>query len=376
MGVSPRFLSSSLRARHNGREPGSHFQFHMNYQSFVPVNELERLATDALRCAGASVLQAGSTARALVAAEAQGLASHGLSRVASYVAHLRHGRVDGQAQPRMQSTRPGTVLVDAADGFAYPACEIAVHEVMERARTQGVALAGVANSHHFGAAAWHLEPVARAGLVGLALGNSPAAMPGPGGTRALLGTNPLAAVFPRPGAEPLVMDFALSEVARGRIMMAARRGEPIPPGWALDAQGQPTTDARAALAGTLLPFGAGQGGVKGALLALWIELLATTLTGSRFGAEADSFLAPEGNRARVGQIFLVIDPGGMAGRAVYDERIEALLAALCAEPGVRVPGAQRPLRAGQARQRGVPMPEDLLQVLRDLATGGAATPGV
>ncbi len=333
----------------------------------ISIAELESLAAAALRAAGASPAQALSTARALVAADVQGLATHGVSRVAMYTSHLRTGRVNGQAVPRVLPGRPAAVLVDAGEGFAFPACELAIQEAITRAQAEGLALVGVCNSHHFGAAAYHLEPVARAGLIGIAMGNGPAAMPVAGGTRPLLGTNPLAAAFPRVDAAPLVMDFALSEVARGNLMVAAQKGEPIPLGWALDEQGQPTTDARAGLRGSMLPFGSASGGVKGALLALLVELLVITLTGARFGAEVDTFFEEGGNVPRIGQLFLVIDPGSMAGTAVYKERIEAIIAAMCAEEGVRVPGDRREQKLRLAQERGVEIPEAVLAAVRKLA---------
>ena len=333
----------------------------------ISIPELEALAVTALRAAGASPEQALSTARALVAADVQGLATHGVSRVAMYTSHLRTGRVDGHAVPRVIPGRPATVLVDACEGFAFPACELALQEAMARARTQGLALAGVSNSHHFGAAAYHLEAVARAGMIGIALGNSPAAMPVAGGTRPLMGTNPLAAAFPRVDAPSLVMDLSLSEVARGKVMLAAQKGEPIPLGWALDEHGQPTTDAQAALRGSMLPFGSASGGVKGALLALLIELLVISLTGARYGAEIDSFFEEGGNRPHLGQLFLVIDPGAMAGTAVYQERVEAFIAAMCAEEGVRVPGDQREEKARRAQQQGVQVAESVMATVRKLA---------
>ena len=333
----------------------------------LPISELESLAAAALRAAGASPQQALSTARALVAADVQGLATHGLSRVAFYASHLRSGRVDGQAVPKVLAAKPATVLVDAGDGLPYPACELAVQEAISRARSQGLAVAGICNSYHFGAAAYHLEAVARAGLIGIALSNSPAAMPVVGGTRPLMGTNPLAAVFPRPGASPLVLDFAMSEVARGKLMVAAQKGEPIPLGWALDEHGQPTTDAKAGLRGSMLPFGSANGGIKGALLALFIELLVVTLTGSRFGAEMDTFFEEKGNRLRMGQLFLVFDPGSMAGAAAYEERIEAIIAAMCAEEGVRVPGDRREEKVLRAQQQGLALPEAVLATVRQLA---------
>ncbi len=228
--------------------------------SRVPMGRLELLAGSALRRAGASVLQAQATAAALVRADAMGLASHGVSRVPMYVAHLRNDRVDGHAVPAMRSTRASAVLVDAACGFAFPACDLAIAESMRRARETGVGVAAVTNSHHFGAAGLQLDAVARAGMVGIAMGNSPAAMPGWGGKRPLFGTNPIAAAFPRQGELPVLIDLSLSEVARGKIMVAAKQGKPIPLGWALDEDGQPTTDAQAALGGSMLPAG----GVKGA----------------------------------------------------------------------------------------------------------------
>lgn len=324
---------------------------------------LEALAARALERAGASPAAAATTARALVAADAQGLASHGVSRVPQYAAHLRNGRADGKAVPRVVRERGGACLVDAADGLAFPACELAVAQAIGRSRQHGVAFAGVTNSHHFGAAALHLEPVGAAGLVGLAMGNSPAAMPAWGGKRALFGTNPVAAVFPRRGARPVSVDLSLSEVARGKLMVAAREGKAIPLGWAVDREGRPTTDPKAGLEGSMLPAG----GVKGAMLALVIELLVVALTGARFGFEADSFLTEEGNRARIGQAFLVIDPGALAGEAVYAERVETLLAAMLEDPQVRVPGYRRDALAAVAAEQGVEIPDALLRQIVTLA---------
>ncbi len=158
-------------------------------------------------------------------------------------------------------------------------------------------------------------------------------MPAWNGSRALFGTNPIAAVFPRSDAAPLTIDLSLSEVARGKVMLAAQQGKPIPLGWALDRAGKPTTDAKAALDGMMLPAG----GVKGAMLALVVELLCASLTGAHFGYEADSFFVDAGNQPRLGQAFLVIDPAALAGADVYHSRVEALIKAMCADADVRLP---------------------------------------
>ncbi|WP_296951243.1 Ldh family oxidoreductase [uncultured Massilia sp.] len=329
----------------------------------LSIAALSTLAADALLHAGAGRAMADDTARALVAADARGLASHGLARVPQYCAHLRLGRVDGAAVPRLRQARPAAILVDAGGGLAFPACRMAVDAAVAAARDCGAAFAGVADSHHFGAAALHLEPVAQAGMVGLAFGNSPAAMPAWGGRRALFGTNPVAAVFPRRAAPALIVDLSLSEVARGKLMVAARAGRSIPPGWALDRDGNPTTDPQAGLDGMMLPAG----GVKGAMLALVVELLCCALTGAAFGFEADSFFRDEGNRPRIGQAFMVVDPGALAGDDVFAERLETLVGAMLADPDVRLPGARRAELAARAAARGIDVDAALLDQLQALA---------
>ncbi len=333
----------------------------------LSIEQARSLVSAALEAAGASPAMAASTARALVLAEAQGQGGHGLSRVAQYAAHLRNGRVNRTAQATVVRRHGATVLVDAQEGLAFPACDLAVAEAVSLARTQGVALVGVQNSHHCGVVVDHLRAVAQAGMVGLGLSNSPAAMPAAGGRHAIFGTNPIAAVFPRRDADPLLIDLSLSEVARGKVMLAAKKGEPIPPGWALDADGQPTTDARAALAGTMLPFGSGLGGTKGAMLALWVELMVSALIGAHFSFEASSFFVDEGNRPRLGQLFVVIDPGSLAGQSSFADRVEVLVASMLSDPGVRLPGARREEARRMAEAQGLELGADLYQMLLDLA---------
>jgi len=331
--------------------------------TMIALAELRDFASRALQRAGASETMAMMTAAALVDAEAQGLSSHGIARVAQYATHLRNGRADGRAIPVIAGERGGAVLIDARCGLAFPACALAVGEAVSRAREFGVSFAAVTNSHHFGVAAWHLAPIAQARMVGLAFGNSPAAMPAAGGRRALFGTNPIAAVFPREASPPLTIDLSLSEAARGKVMLAAKEGRPIPLGWALDAHGQPTTDAKAALQGSMLAMG----GTKGAMLALVVELLVTALTGAAMGFEASSFFVDEGNRPRIGQAFVAIDPDALAGNARYFERVETLVTAMLDDEGVRLPGARRAALAECAAQDGVDIAPALLQQLQVLA---------
>lgn len=320
--------------------------------------EATRLATRALRLAGAGEAMAATTARALVRAEAQGLASHGLSRVAQYATHLRNGRANGRALPAVTRHKGAALLVDAGQGLAFPACDLAISTAIATTRTLGVCFAGVTNSHHCGVLVDHLRAVADAGMVGLGFANSPAAMPAAGGKHPIFGTNPIAAAFPRRNADPLLIDLSLSEVARGKLMVAAKEGQAIPLGWALDSQGQPTTDPKAGLAGSMLPLGAASS-PKGAMLALIVELLVTAVIGAQFGFEASSFFVDEGNAPRIGQAFIVIDPGALAGQDVYYERMETLVSEMLIDDGVRLAGARRTSLEEKARISGLTIPDAL-----------------
>jgi (2R)-3-sulfolactate dehydrogenase (NADP+) len=329
----------------------------------LTLTEAEDLVFAALARAGAAPQMARSAARALVLAEAQGLGSHGLSRVAQYATHLRNGRVDGAAVPVIAAERGGAVLVDAREGLAFAACELAVAEAIERARTFGVSFAGVTNSHHAGVIVDHLRAAAAAGMVALGFTNSPAAMPAAGGKHPILGTNPIAAIFPRRDADPLIIDLSLSEVARGKLMVAAKEGRSIPLGWALDKDGAPTTDPKAGLEGSMLPIGAVTS-PKGAMLALMVELLVTALIGANFGFEASSFFVDEGNRPRIGQAFVLIDPGALAGATVFLDRVEVLVTEMLKDEGVRLPGARREALRRAAQVNGLTVPDAMAAALR------------
>ena len=224
------------------------------------------LVAKALVASRVSAENARSVAEALVAAEIDGQTGHGLSRVASYAAQARAGKVDGHAVPQLERTAPAFLRADAKHGFAFLALDRAIEALASLARETGIAAAGVVRSHDCGQLSRHVERLAELGCVALMVANTPKAMAPWGGDAPLFGTNPIAFAAPRPDAPPLVLDLSLSQVARGKVMAAANRGESIPEGWALDADGQPTTDPKAALAGSMLPAG----NAKGAALALMV----------------------------------------------------------------------------------------------------------
>ncbi len=323
-------------------------------------------ATDLIRAAlaaqGASEAAAVATARALVAAEAEGQTGHGFSRVEDYAAQARSGKVVPDAIPQITRPFPASIHVDAGHGFAYPALDAALEVGLPAAREMGIAIMTVTRSHHCGALSVQVDRIAQAGLIGLMVANAPKAIAPWGGAEALFGTNPIAFSVPRADADPLIVDLSLSVVARGKVMNAAKSGKPIPEGWALDADGNPTTDAKAALAGTMLPMG----GPKGTALALMVEVLSALLTGAQRSSEASSFFAADGPPPGVGQTLLAIRPGADVDFAA---RLEALLTDITDMPGTRLPGARRAEALAHAARDGISVPAHYLAATRRLAQG-------
>ncbi len=332
----------------------------------LSLKEADALVQEALIKSGASAAMAASVAKALVLAEAQGIASHGLSRVPQYATHLKNGRANGKAVASVSQRKGAALVIDAQQGLAFPACDLAIQEAITTAKEFGVCFVGVKNSHHAGVIVDHLRAAASAGLVGLGFANSPSAMPAAGGKHAIFGTNPIAAIFPRRSADPLMIDLSLSEVARGKVMVAAKEGKAIPLGWALDKEGNPTTDAKAALDGSMLALG-NTTSTKGAMLALIIELLVTAVIGAQFGFEASSFFVDEGNQPKIGQAFLLIDPAALSGSDAYLDRVEVLVKEMLIDEGVRLAGARRLSLERKAHEAGVSIPDALLQTLQKLA---------
>ena len=320
----------------------------------------EELVIRTLTRCRTSEANARSVARALVAAEADGLKGHGLSRLPSYAAQAKVGKVDGTAEPVVTLPRPGIVAVDAAHGFAYPALGAAEQALPEVARRQGIAAAPIRRSHHCGVAGHPVERLAEHGLVALLFANTPAAIAPWGGRKALFGTNPFAFACPLPEAPPIVVDLSLSKVARGNILAAKQRGDPIPVGWALDETGEPTTDPEAALAGTMLPLG----DAKGTALALMVELLAAGLTVANYAADASSFLDDKGGPPGTGQHLLALDPQAFGADALA--RFAALALAIEEQPGARLPGRRRLELRRKAEAEGLAVADALLKEIEAL----------
>jgi (2R)-3-sulfolactate dehydrogenase (NADP+) len=325
----------------------------------LTLGQTESLVADALTRCRTSRDNAICVARALAAAEADGLKGHGLSRVQSYAAQAKIGKVDGLAVPAIERPRPGAAMIDARNGFAYPALDAAVALLPGMARAAGIAGAAIRRSHHCGAAGHPVERLAEQGLVAVMFANTPAAIAPWGGSIPVFGTNPIAFACPLPGRPPMVVDLALSKVARGNILAAKQKRERIPRGWALDAAGQPTTDPDAALAGTMLPVG----DAKGTALALMVELLAAGLTGANFAAEASSFLDAEGPPPGTGQLIIAVDPAAFGGSV---ERFGMLIASIESQPGARLPGTRRLAARRKAAREGLAVSDALWREIEAL----------
>lgn len=331
----------------------------------IDLDTLEDLAARALVAGNCSDANARTVAAALVAADADGLTSHGVSRVPFYADQAVSGKLDGHATPVLEQHVSGAIRVDAGDGFAYPAIRMGLEQAVKVCRDAGVAALSIGNSHHCGAFGYHVERVAEQGLMALGFSNTPAGIAPWGGARGSFGTNPIGFACPRSGKPPLVVDLSLSAVARGKVMLAEKRGESIPDGWALDAEGRATTDPRAALAGTMVPMGQ----AKGSALAMMVELMTAALAGANFGFEASSFFTADGPPPRVAQTFIVLDPKAFAG-PVFFERVEALVWEVLSQPGTRLPGDRRHSNRAAARAHGVEIAEDLLAELQARACDG------
>ncbi|WP_158915642.1 Ldh family oxidoreductase [Caulobacter sp. S45] len=336
----------------------------MTDTAHLTLDEAQALAVRALQSAGVDAANAASTARALVAAEADGQKGHGLSRVPSYALQARVGKVDGHARPTLERAAPAAVRIDGALGFAYPALDMAIEALVPLARTNAIAAAVIRRSHHFGQAGAHAERLAEQGLIALVFGNSPKGMAFWGAAKPRMGTNPIAFASPLPDQPPLVIDLALAQAARGRILAAQQAGHSIPEGWAVDAQGQPTTDPNAALKGAMLPIG----GAKGSALALMVEILSAALAGAAFGWEASSLFDDQGGPPDLGQTLLALDPEALSGGA-FMSRMAAMVAAIDEDDGARLPGTRRLTARAKAKAEGLVIPAVLHAEIVALAEG-------
>ena len=335
----------------------------------IPAARLVEWAERVFVTAGVPVDVARVVADCLVRADLMGVSSHGVSRMAIYLKRLDLGLVSTAASPRVIRESPSTLLVDAGEGFGHPAAVWTAHRCVEKARPTGATVAGIVNSTHFGMAGYYAEIIAEAGMVGLATTNTSPRMAPWGAMDALMGTNPLAIAVPGDAGESIVLDMATSVAALGKITEAAAQLRTIPDGWALDAEGRPTTDPAAALKGTVLPIA----GPKGSGLAFMLDILAGVLTGGCFGAQVGSLYRDFSTPERCGHFLAALDVEAFLPLDAFRDRIAYYADAFKAcrpQPGVDevfLPGEIERRRERAGRLNGVCLPAETHSSLLQIA---------
>ena len=319
------------------------------------------LAVRALIGSNTSRTNAYPVANSIRDAEADGFHGGGLGHLPQYCEDARSGRVDGHASPTWEKTADAAIRIDAHHGFSHAAFAVAHQPLVELTRQTGIAALSICHSYDAAILGYFVETLARDGLVSLAFANSLSPSIAPwGGKEPLFGTNPMAFAVPRHNGDPMVVDQSSSVVARMAVRRHAEQDKPIPAGWAFDKDGQPTTDARAGLAGSMAPFG----DYKGAALALMVDILSAGVTGSSFTFEASRTANHRGDPPNVGQFLMTIDPSAFGGTD-FAARLETLFSAMLNQEGVRLPGDRRIANRVQAQNEGVSISEDLHRRLLD-----------
>jgi LDH2 family malate/lactate/ureidoglycolate dehydrogenase len=342
----------------------------------VAAPDLARFLADVARAHGVPSEDADLLADTLLLAELWGHPSHGAIRLPWYLARIRSGAMRAVTEVEVVRDSGSVVVLDGHDGLGQVVTQRAVELGVERARTHGISAVAVRRSGHFGTAAYFTRYAAERGFIALLATNASPAMAPWGGRSKLLGTNPWSIAAPGPDGDVLVMDMANTAVARGKVYVAADRGEAIPEGWAAAADGTPTTDPRAAIEGLILPVG----GAKGYVMAFMFDVLAGVLTGSVFGADVVGPYRPEG-ASGAGHLLITLDVTAFAEREDYDARVAALADQVRgSEPaswsdGVLTPGELEDRNRRRAEADGIRLSDQTWAELTTLADAtGVALP--
>ncbi len=334
-------------------------------QTKMTLDEIETLAFEALRAVGTSEKNARIMAQATREIEAEGISSHGLAYIPIYAEHVQCGKVRGDAEPVIKKAAPGLLRVDAQNGFAHPAIDAGFEALVPLAKEQGIAGMAVHNSYNCAILGTHTKRLAEEGLLGIGFTNAPASIAPSGGDKPVIGTNPFSVATPSSAGEAsILIDQSSSAIAKSEVMKHAREGKPIPLGWALDENGEPTTDANAALQGSMAP----SGGYKGVGIGLFVEIMAAALTGSHLGIEASPFSGTQGGPPSTGQFFMAIDPNVSSG-GVFEEKISLLSEAITTQEGARIPGMRRVQNWVASQNSGVMVSNAVIEKINSIIGG-------
>jgi len=328
---------------------------------------LTQFCVSLLTAAGMREPDAATVAAVLVDTSLDGIDTHGISRLPIYISRLRNGRMNPRPNPAVERTAPAIAIVDGDNGLGQLVSVLAMETAIALAAETGAGFVTVRHSNHFGAASYYCKMAAKRGMIGAAFTNSPPGIPPWGGRKPYFGTNPIGFGFPGP-EQPVIIDLSTSVTARGRIIQAAKEGKPIPEGWAIDADGRPTTDAKAALAGAVLPMA----GPKGYALALAVEILAGVASGSAIGSHVGWMYDDSLEPTNIGHAFLAIDIARLMPLPDFLSRMNEMISEIRAVPKaesvdkIYIPG-ERKHETAVARQNGIPLPPALLAELNECA---------
>lgn len=332
----------------------------------MTVDALFDLVTEILQRGGLAQNHAKALGRVIVAGERDQCKSHGIYRIEGCLRTIKAGKVAPDAEPALDEADGAILRVDAKSGFSNAAFELGVPALAQRARELGMAALVINDCVHFAALWPEIEQLTDKGLAALAMCPSYASVAPTGGTAPLMGTNPFAFGWPREGRAPYVFDFATSVAARGEIELHRRAGDTLPEGWALDRDGQPTTDPEAALAGAMMPFGAH----KGSAISTMIELLAGVMIGDLTSPEALDVLGTTTLAPKHGELILAFDPERFAaGRGDPLARAETLFEAIAGQ-GARLPSQRRFAARAETQENGIVLSDEEVALLEKLREQG------
>lgn len=314
----------------------------------------------ALTGAGTLARNAGYLAEAILDTELSGLEGHGFYWLQFYCEHVQSGKVDGRATPRVQRLSPVAFRVDARRGFAHPAIEKGFAKLIPAAKKNGIAGMAVFNSYNAATLGYHTGYLAKHGLVAFGFTNATPAIAPIGGRKPVLGTNPMSFAVPGKGGKiAFLIDQSASAVPWTAVKRAAEAGQSIPLGWAMDAKGQPTTDPKLGLEGSMAPAG----GYKGVGLALICEVMCAALAGALRGPQMGSFMANDGKPIGCGQFFIALEPESFSG-GHFTRQIAALVKSITSQDGARMPNARRTANQKRLSREGLLIDEALYQRLK------------
>ncbi|GAB6179140.1 Ldh family oxidoreductase [Desulfotomaculum defluvii] len=329
---------------------------------------LLEFCSNLLQGVGVPKADADIVANVLVDTSLEGLDTHGISRLPIYTTRIQNGRINPIANIAVNKTAPAVAVIDGDNGLGQLVGVKAMEVAINLAKETGMGAVTVKHSNHYGASAYFCKQAAAAGMIGMGFTNTPSGIPPWGGKEPYFGTNPIAFGFPGK-KQPVVVDMSSSIVARGHIILAAKQGKPIPEGWAIDKDGKPTTDAKAALGGAVLPMA----GPKGYAMALAVEIMSGVLSGAAVGKEVGWIYDESTKPVDIGHTFIAMDVSKFMPAESFVSRMDQMITEIKDTPkaeGVEeifIPGERRTMKANTRQQEGIPVPDQLLAELNDLA---------